>query len=76
MYKYNERLCSEMAGFFGDAALIFILQKYFPKILTVTAEILHVAVQNLKSPLSRSCFLKVVKPWDSSELFKPKLHGF
>ena len=26
MYKYNERLCSEMAGFFGDAALIFILQ--------------------------------------------------
>ena len=30
MYKYNERLCSEMAGFFGDAALISSY-KIFPK---------------------------------------------
>jgi hypothetical protein len=61
MNIYNARLCSKMAGFIVDAALISSY-KIFPKSSTITTEILHEVVQNLKPLLLKSCFSNVVNP--------------
>lgn len=59
MIIYNARLCSKMADFIVDAALIFILQNISQK-FDYTTEILHEVAQNLKPPLLKSCFSNVV----------------
>lgn len=77
MNIYNARLCSEMAGFVVDAALIFILQNISQKLNYDSKSSARVCAKPLP-PLSKSCFCNVVSlgGLESSALLKPKLHGF